>query len=133
MPTIKRNSGGGFKPSASGKGRARKDAIGASLNRKGTKPQRGKHGFEDDEVLDPDVGYEEEVAESTDRTVERAEPFSDGLVSVRLRDVTVIPRIGGEECLVLGEFLKQLSSTEPFIGSISTKTSYMKKQGGRLL
>ncbi len=134
MPTIGKKSGGGFKPSVN-KGRARKQTMNASLSRRGAKPSRNRQGYEDeDAVLSPDVDFQDNVVETgTEHEVHQAEPFSDGLVSAKLRGLTVIPRVGGEECSVLGDFLVLFSRTEPFIGAVSTKTSYMKKQGGRLL
>lgn len=60
-------------------------------------------------------------------------PFSDGIVASCLKDLVVIPRIGGQEVELLRGFLKYFSSTELFLGSISNRLSFMKKKGGILL
>lgn len=60
-------------------------------------------------------------------------PFSDGLVFARLNGLTMIPRTGDTEVELLREFFKYFASANPFVGNISTKSSFMKKKGGRLL
>lgn len=134
MPTFGKKSGGGFKPSSKNKGPARKAALNQSLGQRGARPSRRKQGYDDEDMpLTPDVAAEAE--EETEHFAEslKAEPFEDGLVSRQFRGLAIVPRVGGEECSILADFLLHFSRTGPFIGAISQKTSYMKKQGGRLL
>ena len=90
----------------------------------------------DDLPLDPDTVYDGDVGEdegSPEFTAPTVEPFEDDLVSRRLKNLTVIPRAGGEDAALLHDFLYLFAKTETFIGTISSKTSFMKKAGGRLL
>lgn len=135
MPNVGRKPGGGFKPSSKNKGASRKVAINQSLSQRGTRPSRRKQGFDDDDLpLSPDEAVvEEETGEGRRLEQSVAEPFSDGLVSRQFKGLAIVPRVGGEECSLLADFLSVFARTEPFIGAISQKASYMKKQGGRLL
>lgn len=134
MPNIGGKSNGGFKPSSKNKGAARKAALSQSLGQRGMKPSRNKHGFQEDDMpLNPDIEAEDEEQEVSTPSLPKAEPFSDGIVARQFRGLVIVPRVGGEECSVLSDFLTVFSRTAPFIGSINQKASYMKKQGGRLL
>lgn len=145
MPNVGGRAGGGFKPSSrpkgggfkppSGKGAARKDTLTRSLNQRGQRPLRSRQGFQDEDMpLSPDDEIEvEEEQVASGQSLAPVEPFSDGIVARQFRGLVIVPRVGGEECSVLADFLTVYSRTTPFIGSINQKTSYMKKQGGRLL
>ena len=66
-------------------------------------------------------------------TVPKADPFSDGIVSIRLKDATVVPRVGGDEVTLLREFLQYYTEENVHVTNIMTRNSFMKKAGGRLL
>lgn len=132
MPNITRKPGAA-KAAGRAKRGGRVQPMQVSLGRKAP-PSRKRNPMEEDEILNPDEEYAEEAAAPEKAApVEIAEPFSDGLVSARLRGLTVIPRRGGEDTSTLHDFLELFSKTETFIGAISSKTSFMKKTGGRLL
>lgn len=73
------------------------------------------------------------VEKVEDQNTQIAIPFSDGLVSPKFSMFPMLPRVGDTEVDLLKSFLKYFSVTSPYIGTISTKTSFMKKKGGRLL
>lgn len=104
------------------------------------KKQEKKHPpVEEDEIIDVDspiVEEEEREPEATPmaRTaMEVAVPFSDGIAAASLKDLVVILRDGGQEVAFLRSFLRYFATTETFIGSVSSKLSFMKKKGGTLL
>lgn len=134
MPNIGKKSGAA---KAAGRNKQGSKSKPMQINfGRGGKPRKGRGAVdEDDAVLNPGVDYAEDMAETGENevTVEPVEPFSDGLVSARLRGLVVIPRMGGEDVAALHDFLELFAKTEPFIGAISSKTSFMKKTGGRLL
>lgn len=90
---------------------------------------------DDDRPLSSSVAPDEdlETKQESGLTVATVMPFEDGLVNVGLRGLPTTPRTGGEEISVLHDFLILFSKTETFVGAISSKTSFMKKTGGRLL
>lgn len=132
MPRIGKNKGG--PPKAAEKG-SKGQGPSMRMSRKG--PARNRKGAPvdpEDMPLSPDTMYDGDVLEESQRpSVAPAEPFIDGIVSPRLRGLAVIPRAGGEEAALLHDFLYLFAKTETFIGAISSKTSFMKKAGGRLL
>lgn len=60
-------------------------------------------------------------------------PFSDGVVSAKFCTVPSVLHAGGPEVEMLRAAMHYFTVTEPFIGTINTKVSFMKKKGGRLL
>ena len=75
-----------------------------------------------------------EVEQSEELEIkEEIMPFSDGLVTSSFCIFPLVAKIADEEVGLLRLFLKYFSQTEPFIGTMNTKTSFMKKKGGRLL
>lgn len=74
---------------------------------------------------------EEEVRKMP--VVEQAIPFADGLTAQCLDNLVVISRVGGQEVDLLKSFLKYFATTETFIGTISSKGSFMKRKAGVLL
>lgn len=102
-----------------------------------SKPKKNTRAkmHDDDMPLDASVAPEEEYEEESSNAViaEMATPFEDGLVHKALSSIPHIPRVGGEETAVLKGFLDLFARTETFIGAIYSKTSFMKKTGGRLL
>lgn len=136
MPSIGKKSNGSSKTMGGSKGAKKGSSLqmGRGKKSQGFKPRKAPVDV-DDTPLSPD----EEVVETevsgqvSTSTVGPAEPFSDGLVSAKLKGLVVVPRVGGEEVTVLHDFLEMYSRTEPYIGTISSKTSFMKKSGGRLL
>lgn len=137
MPNLGRKSGGpgkavsGSKAGGNSRGFTPKGGRGISQKR----DKRDIASESEDTPLDPNVPYETDQGgrNRISAYVEKVEPFSDGLVSLKLRDLAVIPRIGGEEVALLRDFLSLFAKTETFIGAIASKTSFMKKTGGRLL
>lgn len=89
---------------------------------------RRTDGDEDEFDFDKPTIHQESVQETTP-----AVPFSDGIVSKCLEDLVAIPRVGGQDVEVLKGFLNYFHLTGTFIGTISTKSSFMKKKGGILL
>ena len=133
MPRIGRKGGDPSKATdAKVKGGGRK----AGTGRKGTMARNKRGAVDPDDMpLSPDSLYEEEeqAKDPGAGVLMPVEPFMDGIVSQALRGITVIPRAGGEDAAILHDFLGLFAKTETFIGAISTKTSFMKKAGGRLL
>ena len=122
---------------------------GLSLDRKSRKKKNKRSEEDSDPVvtgkmdpndIDDDDDDDSIVLESDDGGRNRngnsnklAIPFSDGIVASCLNDLIVAPRIESDEVELLREFLIYYASTETFIGTISNKMSFMKKQGGLLL
>lgn len=75
----------------------------------------------------------DEIAVNSIPEAHKISPFVDGLVSARLNGLVIIPRVGGEEVELLRGFLRHFSTAAPFAGNIVSKTSFMRKKGGRLL
>ena len=76
----------------------------------------------------PDVETVESVVEERSIT-----PFSDGVVSPQFRRFPTVQRAADAEVALLKSFLHYFSVGRTFVGTIHTKTSFMKKKGGRLL
>lgn len=136
MPNIGKKSGGASKSAGKIKPSKKSPSMKVSLGGKG-KPTKakGKQSLLDDAPIFPGMDAEE-INESevvSEVRVSPAEPFSDGLVSSKLKGLTVVARVGGQEVSVLHDFLELFAKTDTFIGTISSKTSFMKKTGGRLL
>lgn len=99
------------------------------------RPSRPKHEKCDRPVTvveDLDDAVVEEVA-SPAEPVARAEPFNGDVVHPSLKGLLVIPRLAGAEGDVVKGFLRYYSLTTLFIGTITTRTSFMHKKGGVLL
>lgn len=106
---------------------------------------KGKKLGKAQNLPEPDVEDENVIAgvtpvEDTDDepevelpAVELAVPFSDGIVAACLNNLVVIPRIGGQEVDILRSFLHYFVVTDTFIGTITTRASFMRKKGGTLL
>ncbi len=131
MPNLGKKSGGA---KAAGKSKRVNKEQQAPFGFK-RKSARERNPVEDDVALNPEVAYESSMPEQVKpaHVAEKAEPFSDGLVSPRLRGLTVILHVGGEDTAALHDFLELFSKTETSICATSSKTSFMKKTGGRLL
>lgn len=130
MPNFGKKPGGSAKAAGNSKGRN----MGVS-KKNHRPPSMSNMPADDDMPLDSQVAYEDDAYEDEGASVSVsvAEPFEDGLVSAGLRNLPIVPRVGGEEVSILHDFLVLFSKTETFIGAISSKTSFMKKTGGRLL
>ena len=135
MANFGKKAGGEPKPS--GRNKRQDKGVQVNLGKKAsTRPRGSRRGAVDpeDAPLDPNTMYEEDSEERVvGGSASPVEPFSDGIVSDKLQGLTVIPRSGGEDIAVLHDFLYLFAKTETFIGTISSKTSFMKKAGGRLL
>lgn len=80
--------------------------------------------------------YDEEGVNSTINksvAVVKPAPYTDGIVSPAIAGLVTVPRVGGAEVSLIHDYLKYLAVTETYIGAITTKWSFMKKRGGRLL
>lgn len=104
-------------------------------NKGKSKPLKKVPSVEDDEIIIPGDSSEEieEVPATVKQSVQLVEPFSDGIVSACLNNITIIPRVGNQETDVLRGFLKHFSVSGTFIGNVSSRLSFMKKKGGLLL
>lgn len=132
MPRSREKFGGaGTAPKKAKQGSSPKN----QMSRKAPSKSKGGSLASDDMPLSPDIPYEEGAGEEgyVQQEPSIAEPFTDGIVSPRLKGLTVVPRAGGEDVAVLHDFLLLFAKTETFIGAISSKTSFMKKAGGRLM
>lgn len=132
MPTLAKStkgSGSGSKSTSS-----KKTTSGKKTSKKS---KAAKVPVEDQDVLSlssPEEGHSDSVTEVVAGAEASATvPFSDGLVAACLKDLVVIPRVGGSEVDLLKGFLKYFATTELFLGSISNRLSFMKKKGGILL
>lgn len=76
---------------------------------------------------------EEENTDTNQNSIEVAAPFSDGIVSAKFQAFPTTSRSADAEVELLKSFLSYFSVTTPFIGTIDSKISFMKKKGGRLL
>lgn len=136
MPSIGKKSSGPSKAAGKAVGSKKNAALQLGKGKKsaGFKPRK-KPVEADDAPLSPDEEFTEVDAVQSSNTpkVSIAEPFADGLVSPKLKGLVVVPRVGGEEVTALHDFLEMYARTETYIGTISSKTSFMKKSGGRLL
>lgn len=136
MPSIGKKSSGPSKAAGKPMGSKKNTSLQLGKGKKsaGFKPRK-KPIEADDAPLSPDEEFTETeaVQSSNAPKVNTAESFADGLVSPKLKGLVVVPRVGGEEVTVLHDFLEMYARTETYIGTISSKTSFMKKSGGRLL
>lgn len=123
--------------SKSGSGRNRNLSGGNSGLKKRKKEQQDRQDLQDEEVIigitDPDEEQEEQSPEVEEVSQSTVLPFSDGIVASCFENLAVVPRVGGGEVELLRGFLEYFATTESYIGSITNKLSFMKKQGGRLL
>lgn len=85
-----------------------------------------------EEVYVPDTSETEERVVPR-QEVERATPFSDGIVAASLADLVMVPHASGSEVELTRGFLRYFAATGTYIGSMSSKLSFMKKKGGTLL
>ena len=129
-----------FGNAKSKKGKKSKSKSSYSKSNKGSKKSRrnvaSTEQDQDEEVI---IGVtapeeeDEEVDTPQEIVIEKVTPFSDGLVANCLSGLIVVPRVGGDEVDLFKGFLYYFAITEPFIGAVSNKLSFMKKKGGLLL
>lgn len=126
MPNLGKNASGG-KP--------KKNKKHPKPNTSKKKKSKVEEPGTDDEVitLDANPVVEPEPAPEAPQIVEQAVPFSDGIVAVCLQELIAIPTHDVAEVELFRSFLQYFSSTGSFIGTISSKTSFMKKKGVILL
>lgn len=86
-----------------------------------------------EEVYTPDTPETEERVVPPRQEIERATPFSDGIVAASLADLVMVPHASGSEVELTRGFLRYFAATGTYIGSMSSKLSFMKKKGGTLL
>lgn len=122
MPNVKKTKAGTAKPAGTQKKQISKKSDKVPTKQKSSEAVRSKADAAEQTIQ---VGAKAEAPLAT--------PFSDGIVVARLNNLAFVPRSGGDEVDILRSFLKYYSSSTPFVGTISSKLSFMRKKGGRLL
>lgn len=135
MPTLSGKAGKAGKSGKAekAKGPAKKGKVSKASKQVPTKKRAPAQPtiVDDDDFIEESAGAKGNVGSPGE--IQLAQPMQGDVVSPTLASVLIVPRIAGEELATLKGFLRYYTLTGIYVGSIVSKTSFMRKKGGVLL